>query len=268
MIDKNGFLSKDIEGWKAKHRADNSRLFQLAEELNEFAHATMLKLEVASRDPAEVFAACSYVRVMSSFQSIVILSEIGLINEAKIILRTLAETMFAVVAIAKDRDFSRELINQELLDRKRTNTTIKRHLENGGSLFSEVTLDEVEKRIKDLQEEIREKGVKLMYKSDLAKAAGFEDYYDTLYHILCSSVHINVRDLAKYLSIKEDGTIEAINWGPDVREIGDILFPAIEVMVFVLKALHDLFDLEFSDDWEPLYQEYSEIGHEQAVAEG
>ena len=260
MIEKNGFLSSDIEAWKIKHRSDNKQLFQLCEILNEFSHDTMLSLNVSNDDLTEILSACSFVRAMSNFQSIVILCELGLINEAKIILRCLVEAMFLMVAIAKDHDFSLKIVNQDLLEQQRTSKVLKKNILNGVHKLDKPTLEEVDKRISELKKQIKDNGVKLIYKSDIARAAGLSSFYDTIYHILSGTVHINPSDLEQYLDLTPERNVKEIKWGPDVDEIEDVLFSAIESMIFVLQSIAHVFKVEYGVKWDALHNEYKTLG--------
>ena len=77
-----------------------------------------------------------------------------------------------------------------------------------------------------------------MFKSDLAEAAELSSYYDTIYHLLSGSIHINPRDLEQYLELNTDCEISEIKWGPDVDDIEVVLFSAVETMIFSIQGLN------------------------------
>ena len=261
MIKKNGFLSSDMESWKAKHKSDNKKIFQLCEEINEISHETMLSMKVTPSDPAEIISACSLVRAMSNFQSIVILCELGLINEAKIILRCLVEAMFLMKAIAKDHDFSSKILDQNLLDDLKTARKVKIIIERKIINTTQCpTLKEVNQKISDLKKLIKDKGITKMQKINLANAAGLTDYYDTIYHILSGIVHINPKDLGQYLDLDKQGNVKEIKWGPDIDGTKEVLFAALELMVGVLESIASLFKLKFGNRWDKPYEEYKSFG--------
>ncbi len=255
-----GFLSKDVEKYKENHRKKNKRIFQLCETLNRFSHSIMWKIKVTNEYLPGILSACAYVRVMSNFQSIIILAEYGLINEAKIILRSLVEGMFLMVAITKEKEYSRKIVEQDILEREKTCKAIRRNIIAGIHKLEEPTLDEIEKQIEDLKIEIKEKCIKKINKRDLSIAAGLESYYDTIYHLLSGTVHINPRDLEQYLDLTEERKIREIKWGPEIEEIEDILFSTVEIMVSVLESISNMFEIKLEEEWPSIYAEYKAFG--------
>ena len=252
-----GFLSKDIGKYKKEHKRKNERIFQLCETLNKYAHAIMWKIKVTNEYLPEILSACAYVRVMSNFQSIIILAEYGLINEAKIILRSLVEGMFLMIAITKDKEYSQKIVEQDILEREKTYKAIRRNIIAGIHKLEKPTLDEIEEKIETLKLEIEKKNIKKINKRDLSIAAGLESYYDTIYHLLSGIVHINPRDLEQYLDLTEDRKIREIKWGPDIEEIEDILFSAVETMVFVLQSISNMFEIPLDGEWQSINEEYT-----------
>lgn len=255
-----GFLSKDIEKYKENHRKKNKRIFQLCETLNRYSHSIMWKIKVTNEYLPKILSACAYVRVMSNFQSIIILAEYGLINEAKIILRSLVEGMVLMVAITKEKEYSQKIVEQDILEREKTCKAIRRNIITGIHKLKEPTLDEIEKQIEELKIEIKEKGIKKIYKRDLSIAAGLESYYDTIYHLLSGTVHINPRDLEQYLDLTEERKIREIKWGPEIEEIEDILLSAMEIMVSVLESISNMFEIKLEEEWPSIYAEYKAFG--------
>ena len=259
-MEKSGFLSKDISKYKAVHRKNNEQIFKICEDLNKYAHDTMWKIKVSNEYLPEILSACAFVRTLSNFQSVVILSEYGLSNEAKIILRSLVEAMFLMVAIEKDREYSVKIIEQDILERERTYKAIKRNIVAGIHKLEKPTLDEVEDKIRIIQQEISDKGIKNINKREMSIAADLESFYDTIYHLLSGSVHINPRDLEQYLGLTEERKIKDIKWGPDEKDIEDILFAAVEVMIFVLKSISNMFEITLDGNWETIHKEYLAMG--------
>jgi len=259
-MENSGFLSKDISKYKEHHRKKNEGIFNLCKELNEYAHATMWKIQISNEYLPEILPACAYVRVLSNFQSIVILAEFGLLNEAKIVLRSLVEGMFLMVAITRNKDYSTKIIEQDTLERERTCKAIRRNIIAGIFKSEKPTIDEIEQQLKDIKREIEDKSIKKINKRDLSIAANLESYYDTVYHLLSGTVHINPRDLEQYLDLTEERKIKEIKWGPEEEEIEDILFTAVETLIFVLESISNMFDIKLDGNWEDIYKKYREFG--------
>ena len=82
LIQKFGYLSTDINTWISKHRSENEEWFQLAEELNTFAHTSILNLEIDNKDFQKLLVAAAFLRAHSAFQGGIITVERGMIYEA------------------------------------------------------------------------------------------------------------------------------------------------------------------------------------------
>ncbi len=259
-MENSGYLSKDISKYKEHHRKKNEEIFHLCEELNEYAHDTMWKMKITNEYLPEILSACAYVRVLSNFQSIVILTEYGLLNEAKIVLRSFVEGMFLMVAITKNKDYSTTIVEQDTLEREQAYKAIKRNIVAGIFKSGKPTLDEVENIIEEIKKEIEQKNIKKIKKRDLSLAADLESYYDTVYHLLSGTVHINPRDLEKYLDLTEDRKIKGIKWGPEEGEIEDILFTAIEILIRVLESVSNMFEIELDGNWDEIHKKYQQFG--------
>lgn len=265
-MENSGFLSDGIEKYKKDLRDKNESIFLLCEDLNQYAHYTMWKLKVSKEYLPEILSACSYVRAMSLFQSVIILAGYGLINEAKILLRSLVEAMFLMVSIEKNREYSSKIVEQELLEREKSCKAIRRNIISGIHKLDRPTLKEIEEKIEELKDEIAEKKIKRINKRDLSKAAGLESYYDTIYHLLSGTVHINPGDLEQYLGLTEERNIKDIKWGPIEDELEDILFASIETMVLVMESISNMFEIEFDGKWESIHKTYKKLG-EQTIEE-
>ena len=264
-MENSGFLSEGIKKYKKALRDKNESIFLLCEELNQYAHLTMWKLKVSNEYLPEILSACSYVRAMSMFQSIIILSGYGLTNEAKILLRSLVETMFLMVSIEKNREYSSKIIEQEILEREKTCKAIRRNIIAGIHKLARPTLTEIEEKIQEIKDEIAKNKIKMITKRDLAKSADLESYYDTIYHLLSSTVHINPGDLEQYLELTEERKVKEIKWGPIEEEIDNILFASIETMVLVMESISNMFEIELDGEWESIHKAYKSFGEQATI---
>jgi hypothetical protein len=261
-IEDEGFLSDQINQWIEKHRNKNTDWFELCDDINRFSQQTMFSINVHNNDLVELMASALYARAMSNFQGIIIMSERGMINEAKILTRCFLECMFKLVAIEKDNNFAKTIILEDLFQRRDYLKAYKRTKEIGIASENYLSLEEIEHLIQDLEKMIKSNGVKKITKRDIAVKAELESIYDTAYKILSSTVHIAPRDLGQYLNNNETENIQEISWGPDIEGIDIILFTAAESMLFVLSSLSNIYRLSYSDIWETIVNRYNKLSKE------
>lgn len=99
-----GFLGQEAERKRGELRAEYAGVFARLEELNTVCHEYLRKLQLGSRNEPNVWSAAYFIRGLECFQSIVILSERGLIHDVSSLCRTLLQVHFRSAAIAQNRD--------------------------------------------------------------------------------------------------------------------------------------------------------------------
>lgn len=260
-IEKSGFLSKNISLWIEKHRNENDEWFKLCEKINDFSHDIMYKIKIHNEYLPEIIAASLYVRAMSNFQGIIIMSERGMTNEAKVLMRSFLEFVFAIVAIDKDKEIVNQFVLEDIIQRKDYLKAYKRNksigIHNNEDILSNEKIDDL---LKDFNAKIDINCVKRLSKRDLAKKAELVTIYDSAYKLLSGTIHVNARDLEQYLELNDDGEIKQILWGPDVTEIDFMLFTATESMLFVLTAISHIFSIDYDEAWQSVLNTYNKLG--------
>ncbi len=260
-IEQNGFLSEEIQQWVEKHRQDNSEWFSLCEEINKFSHKVMLSTEVHENVLIELIAATLLVRAMSNFQGMLILAEKGMKHETEVLLRSLVERTFAMVAIDKNGQVCKVLVYNDLFRRKRLLNATHRNLLIGNISDDNQNVEaEIDKNIEEINEEIRERVIQEYNIKDSACDAGMTEVYDTEYKLLSGSLHVNVRDMERHLKIDESKNVKKILWGPDTEGIDFILFSGAEHMLLILTAVAHIFSLDYDNEWESILKTHNELG--------
>lgn len=74
-INDNGFLGKEIDLWIKKYQTENSELYDFYLDINQFAHKKVFELSIHDDNGQEVIASSLYLRLLSQYQSVLILSE-------------------------------------------------------------------------------------------------------------------------------------------------------------------------------------------------
>lgn len=258
-----GFLSKEIESWIKKIRKEKSEIYKLCDALNIICQKTIYLLKVQSNILEEVLVTTLFFRAVSNFQSIVLLSERGLINESKIVLRCMLEAMFALTAVAKDEteNISKKLVQKDQVERKKVLKALKRNFSRGGKKTKEekFRMQNVERIIQEIEHDIQKMEITDLDAEYLAKKAGLSTFYDSAYKYLCGSVHPNVRDLEQYFEKNGNDNIKFLKWEPDISQINLILSTTCESMLIILEGVSKQFLPHFKKERGELYDKLKDI---------
>ena len=95
-IEQNGFLDNDIQNWISKIRKDHSDFFELANDANKLFQKVMLELDAHENVPQEIIVASLYMRALSAYQGVIVMTERGMIPEARVLTRYLLEVIFTL----------------------------------------------------------------------------------------------------------------------------------------------------------------------------
>jgi hypothetical protein len=188
------------------------------------------------------------------------LSNYGLTNEAKILLRSLVEDMFLITAISKNKGYSEKIVEQDIYTKLKSFKATKRNIDAGILKTDESTLRKIEREIEEIKKKISKRNVKEINKRDIARAADLESYYDTIYHMLSSTVHINPRVLEQYLELTEEGKFKEIKWEVAEDEIEVVLFASVEIMISIFESISQVFKIDLKGNWESIHKAYLAIG--------
>lgn len=241
-LEQHGFLGEEIKVSIAKIRSDHSDLFDLAVDTNKLCHKTMFDLTVHNRHAQEVIIASLYLRCLNTFQSVVLLSERGLIPQAQILARALLETVFTLCALCKKSELVNVYINEDKHRKLRSLYKLKKfHI---GKFPDYVKPDEIETLEKELQAEVKRDNVQSKTTEAWAADAELTGWYLTAYTVLSHSVHTKVSDLDRHLAINDKGEIAEFIWGPDDSELDDVMQLGIEAMIIALQSTIDFFRLQ------------------------
>ena len=236
---ENGFLGKEIRAVISDIRSTYSDLFNLCYDLNKLCHETLFKIDAHSEEAQELLIATLYLRIKSSFQAVVILSERGMIPQAKVVLRSILEALFTLCALSKKAELC-DIYMQADQIKKLKQINKFRMLKSG--LPEKAKESEILKLQQELKDDIEKRKIKSFSAEQWAKEAELHDIYLSAYTVLCDPVHTSVKELEKYL-VLDDDEIKELKWGPDTDDLEIVLSANIEFMLVSLKATCGLFKI-------------------------
>jgi hypothetical protein len=243
-FETDGFLSAEIAEYERDVETFYPKRLEIARNTNRLVHKVIYSANVHNQELVEMLLAALLSRQASTFQGFVILMRKGLLMQAQMLQRNIAETMFIIGAIRKDEAFAKQYVISDEVASKKSLEALIRHQERRGGAADETA----KQRVKDLTARIANENLtKLLSAEQIAQKAGLSDYYDTLYRFTSMAVHTSVRGLDKVLEADAEGNVHSLNYGPEVTELGMYFDYASSMMLYSLHEVASYFDLSVAE---------------------
>jgi hypothetical protein len=230
-----GFLSEPLgEVRHAVHkRYTNYR--NILMRLNEQCVATQYELPIKADDPRELLGATFFLRTIASSQAAVILLEHGLIAQAKAVLRSALESLFALAAIEAKPELalllaqSQEANKRSLADKMLQWESDELKASRDGRITEEELL------------KLKSSKAREFTTWQLAEAAGMVEWYRSLYALLSQPAHATVSDITAHLVTDKHGNITQLQSEPEVEGQEATWAFTIEIQLRAAKAIANMF---------------------------
>jgi hypothetical protein len=252
-FDKFGFLSKDMKNISEVHYKEHKQIFDVCYKMNSFAQTLKSEMEIDPNNCRQVIASCFFIKIMNGFQAIILLFLQGLETEAKIITRTILESLFVLKAIADDKEEVRSFIDT---DKKKKEKLLKNIFVNDNENIY-ITLKEklTEKMLDELKQSNKKECIKDIQVYEWAKKANLLEYYRYVYVALSFEVHPDVRNLGKHLILDDNQKITEINCTPNTVDIFNTLVTACSLLIITINCLCKIFSLNYEKELEEFDQD-------------
>lgn len=252
------FLSSELEKVVARIQLAHAKSFDFAWRLNELAHQALFGTKADPQHLQQLLLVTLEHRALTSYQGVVLLAERGLPSEAQVVLRTLLEVTFRIVAIAKNEDVGRAYVLEDQLHRRKFINKYKLLDEELRTEVSEAVLNDLKAAI---DQKINDQEIKELKIQWFAKRAGLESFYNSAYAVLSESVHVNSRSLQSALSLDDDDNLVALDYGPNDRDLDDHIYTAAEALFLSLRAVYSVIDTDYASQIEQLHEELKRDYH-------
>jgi len=243
-INEEGFLSEEIKKYQDQIVSKFQSLFALGKEVNQFAHKVKYELRVHNEDVQQMIAACALIKLHNNFQTIYILCTYGLVNDAKIILRSMLEILFILKLSCEDYKFVEKYVMADQIYRQKLLNVAK---SNPDGVFDETRQYATEEVLNKIKQDIEANDIQELKIEQLAQRAGMKSHYDTAYRMLCNPTHSGARSLEGYLMFDEDKKISGLNFGPTDEDIDLVMITAIDNMGIGLVSILNFFKIDKAD---------------------
>ena len=244
-FNEKGFLGTAISEFTVSAQARYSDFFDACYRINELAQATKFEFTVHNRDGQEVLTATMLLRLLSGFQSVIILAKMGLVIDAKVVLRGILEALFILKLLCEEETFVAEYAGSDQARRlKWMNIAHQNKDPNFESVRKHATPDVMDA----LRQEIAKHNYKKIDIEDVARRAGLQSMYNADYRLLSEEVHTLPRAIEHLTSVNDKGDTDAFDWGPSDKSLDYILFTAVRVLFIALVSATKLFGVDKTED--------------------
>jgi Family of unknown function (DUF5677) len=208
--------------------------FDFADDLNRLGLDMLRDLDVPRHDRQRLTIAILFVRAHKSLQASLHLAELGLVSDARVVLRSAVEGTIALNALANDPAFLDQLIEAHYYNQRKTARVIL-----GDSVYratySPGQIAEMEATVRDV--DAREKAVAPLKFGDpnWSNVAQIhcKDLYQTLYRLLSSDgTHTTINAIHRHVGYDANQQIEELKIGPDTADLVETLKAACLVFLW------------------------------------
>jgi Family of unknown function (DUF5677) len=243
---EHGFLGAEADQVRQQILQKYAELFTSLKELNDICHEYLRTAKYHHEEGVHVSAVSYFMRGLMTFQSLIILSERGCIEDVRALCRTLLQACFRLAAIATDPTVVNRIVASALdLDRKRL------RLFKSGELkmppgTSNVDLDA---KIAELDAAIEKRGGSMVTDKELATIGKrLADY--PAYLVLSDAAHTSPTDLRSFLEYQNRNLL-GFNYGPHDKDLityaGYAISLQMDNLVYLDKVIKSGLPASFSD---------------------
>jgi hypothetical protein len=229
--DIDGFLAESLDHVRAVVREKYADWRSLLGHVNRLAVANQHLIVIHRDNAVEWHAALLFARTLATIQASILVLEAGLIAQARILQRSALETFFSLAALAKEPGFVDKLIEGHEAEQKNMMKKMK--------LWESRELRQIAEAASasDQWEHIRGSTANSLSTLDIAKAAGLEEWYRSVYMVFSWSVHGATVDLKRHVVVNADGEATEFQNEPEIEGQGPTWFCAIKLLLEAMTAL-------------------------------
>lgn len=168
-------------------------IFELSEEVNMYSQEITYLLNIKSNDTQGIVSTVLFIKILNTFQSIIILYKIGLESQCKALTRSALESLFVLKCITKDVKYLELLVNSEKKSRERLLTNIKKNpCGVFNDLINQIDIDE----LIELARNNHKNNIDIIQPKQWSEMSNSHYYYYYyVYSHLCKDVHIDLGNM-------------------------------------------------------------------------
>lgn len=251
-----GFLSEAAEDSRRKIKDVYSAAFEAARQTNLLLMHVLCELRVDWNSESKTIVAALFVRLVETYQAIVILLERGMVAQGRMLVRTLLDALFSMAAIAKTPSLADAYVAQHYSSVIKALEAAKRWKQpNLQGRLDSAKLDELIGHNKAKRDETKAKSLKIF---EWADKAGLSDFYNVFYVENSSAVHSDMwalNDQVEGLNLEES----QLHFGPNDLGLYHALRSGATAVLTSVEALESAYPTVPKDDIALLQERWREL---------
>lgn len=240
-LPESGFLAEAARSFRQVVHRELTGSVSLFYRTNAVAVELQHSVQVGRTSLPQALASILFARTIASVQASALLLEHGMPTQARMTLRAALETLFQLAAIATNPEVAQDLLASHEADRRTIADRIRQWQDPAlrAAISGAITESEL-----DAMLESKAKGVNIFA---LAKSAGLEDWYHSIYTLLSFAAHGKVSDLHVHVVADADGEPAEFKSEPTLDDQDSTWGWAVEAELCAMHHLATFFGLDTHD---------------------
>ena len=251
-INEDGFLSSELDGFEKHVTQAYPDHYSYLLKTNKFSQKLQYNLTINKNDSDEIIAAILFSRTLATYQAFILVAKRGMLEQSKMLLRCIFESLFPLVAISKHKGYSLKLIGSEEHERLKAFKKLIRYHQRQDQ--NNPIIKDIQAKADAVKEIILKNNLIKISILQSAEDAGLIDWYDTAYTLLSSTVHASVRSLETSLVFDHESDLKELKNEPEIYGFKDLFATALEAMNYAIIAVSEIFHLDTKIFVEELFQ--------------
>ncbi len=254
-IEEEGFLSE--EAFKNKEIFYNNyrNLFDFASNLNRLSMELMRSIKLDWDDHPKIILNTLQLRLIENYQAVVLLLQLGMVSQAKVIVRGMLETLFILVALQKKPDLLQCYFDQFEEGRKRA---LKASCQFEGEHLKKAAKEhKLEQHYINQRFAVKGKTLKVLKPKQWAAEAELLDFYNLWYTLYSNSSHSNLPALDDHF----DKTEQELNlsFGPTDKYLCEVFQCCAYIMLNANHSISLVFDIDKKKEHDEIFERIKKI---------
>lgn len=254
-IETDGFLSDEAINSKKYFVDKYVDLFDFAVELNRFSMDVMSSQKVDWEDKQKFILKTLHIRLIENYQATILLLQMGMISQAKVLVRGMLESVFILVALQKKPDLVQSYYDQFEEGRRRA---LKASCQFKGKELKQAAKEhELEKHYIEQKKSLIDKELNSLRPKQWAIAAELEDFYNLWYTLYSNSAHSNLPALDDHI----DKTEKEINlaFGPTEKYLCETFQCCVYIMLNANNSMAQCYSQDKKKELDAMYEKIKTI---------
>jgi hypothetical protein len=246
-FDTHGFFSPEIAKFQmfVRSQPESKPWFALADDLNRLCLNLLRVHETPLDNRALLTLSAAFVRAHQSYQAGIVLTERGMIGDARTVLRSATESAIAIQALSKDPSFVDQIVGAYHNDQRKLAGVVLRNRDYQ-AIYSNDQITQMKATVTDVNRMSADSPTRpAKVNWEQVAQEHCPDLYQLIYRLLSSDgTHLNANSLTHYFAFDANQRITALKVAPDAEGLVEALRLACMTILWALEAFERAFPSE------------------------